>query len=256
MSGPAQPHSQNSPTPSTPPASDPLDMREFGAAREGVPQATTRRLFMQLQVFSGCVNPEKIASSLQASGLESVLYLDVHDPQGIGLLFMSEDPSFFTGEVRKLLTSELFLSLQRKSEMTMMGRSYSLGREPDVEDWLLKKPRRNALNSKWPWAVWYPLRRKPEFELLTKEEQGKILYEHAKIGMSYGQADFVHDIRLACYGLDTHDNEFVLGLVGAELHPLSRVVQDMRKTQQTAKFMQSLGPFFIGKVLWQSPFKG
>lgn len=134
----------------------------------------------------------------------------------------------------------------------MLGRSYAAGREADLEDWLLWKPRRNALNPKFPWAMWYPLRRKPEFELLPKEDQGKILMEHARIGMSYGQAGFTHDIRLACYGLDQKDNEFVLGLVSAELHPLSRLVQDMRKTQQTARYIESLGPFFVGKVLWQS----
>ena len=99
--------------------------------------------------------------------------------------------------------------------------------------------------------MWYPLRRKPEFELLTKEEQGKILFEHAKIGMTYGAAGFAHDIRLACYGIDANDNEFVLGLISPDLYPLSRLVQDMRKTQQTARYIQSLGPFFVGKVLWQ-----
>ena len=137
----------------------------------------------------------------------------------------------------------------------MLGRTYSTGREADLEDWLLEKPRRNALNPQWPWAIWYPLRRKPEFELLPKEEQGKILYEHAKIGIAFGQADYAHDIRLACHGLDKNDNEFVLGLIGRDLYPLSKVVQEMRRTQQTAKYMQSLGPFFVGKVFWQSPLK-
>ena len=47
--------------------------------------------------------------------------------------------------------------------------------------------------------------------------------------------------------LDADDNDFVIGLMGAELYPLSRVVQDMRKTQQTALYIESLGPFFVGK---------
>ncbi len=237
-------------------ASEPLDMREHGAPRNGEPQFTTKRLYVQLQVFTGCKNPDACVKALEKSGLESVLYLDVNDPQGIAVLFMTEDPAVLTREVRAVLNQEVFLSLEFKPEFTMLGRTYSAGREADVEDWLLKKPRRNALSPQWKWAVWYPLRRKPEFELLAKEEQGKILFEHAKIGMSYGQAGLAHDIRLVCYGLDARDNEFVLGLVGPELHPLSRVVQDMRKTQQTAKYMQSLGPFFIGKVFWQSPLSG
>ncbi len=231
-----------------------LDISEKGAPRNGTPQMTDRRLYIQLQVFTNCKNAAPIVDVVKSSVLESVLYLDVNDPQGIGFLCMSENPADFTSKVRSLLTSGPFLSLTHRPKLTMFGRTYASGRETDLEDWLLKKPRRNAFNPKWPWAIWYPLRRKPEFELLPKEEQGKILYEHAKIGIAYGQADFVHDIRLACYGMDKNDNEFVLGLVGKDLHPLSRVVQDMRKTQQTAKYMQSLGPFFIGKAIWQSQF--
>ena len=66
-------------------------------------------------------------------------------------------------------------------------------------------------------------------------------------------ADLAHDIRLACHGLDTHDNDFLIGLVGKELQPLSHLVQTMRKTVQTSEYMASLGPFFVGHALWQSP---
>lgn len=236
-------------------ADDPRDLREKGASVKGIVQAVDRRLYMQLQVFSGLANPEEVKKILEKGPVESVIYIDVNDPQGFAILFLSEDPETFAREVRCLLNAEIFKNLRRKQELTMFGRTYSTGREADLEDWLLKKPRRNAFNPKWPWAVWYPLRRKPEFELLTKEEQGKILFEHAMIGRNYGQAGYAADTRLACYGLDERDNEFVIGLVGPELHPLSRLVQDMRKTQQTAKYMQSLGPFFVGRVYWQSHAK-
>ncbi len=232
-----------------------LDIREVGAPKNGTPQISDRRLYVQLQVFTNCVNPQTLVKSVESTGLDSILYLDVNNPRGVGVLFMTEDPTQLVKEIRCLFANDEFLKLKHEPHMTMIGRTYSSGRETDLEDWLLKKPRRNALNPEWPWAIWYPLRRKSEFELLSKEEQGKVLYEHAKIGMSYGQADLVHDIRLACHGLDKNDNEFVLGLVSRELYPLSRVVQDMRKTQQTANYMQSLGPFFVGKVLWQTPLK-
>jgi hypothetical protein len=234
------------------PAQEPPDLLEKGAPKGGSTQTSNRRLFFQLHVYTACKNPQSVLSALQKSGLESVLYLDVNDPQGIGILLMSENPDLFVNQGRMIFNSEIFSSLVHRPEMTMLGRTYSLGREADLEDWLLRKPRRNVFNPDWPWAIWYPLRRKPEFELLSKEEQGKILFEHARIGMSYGQGDFAHDIRLACHGLDQNDNEFVLGLVSPELHPLSRLVQDMRKTQQTAKYIQSLGPFFVGKALYQS----
>jgi len=232
-----------------------LDIREFGAPKDGTPQTTDRRMYFQLLVYTECSNVDRLIEPLSACSFESVLYRNVTDPRGVGVLVMGEDPELFVKEARSLLSSSPFLSLKPKPELTMMGRTYGIGREPDLEDWILRKPRRNALNPDWPWAVWYPLRKKAEFALLSKEEQGKILGEHSLIGRTYGAADFVHDIRLACHGIDLNDNEFIIGLVSSELFPLSRVVQDMRKTQQTARFMQSLGPFFVGHVAWQSALK-
>ena len=229
-----------------------LDLREKGAPAGGEPQASDRRLYAQLQVFGSCQDPGAVTTFLESRGVEGVLYLDLHDPQGIGVLLLSEDPAWFVQEGRDVLTSGPMPTLQRKPELTMFGKTYASGREADLADWLLGKPRRSVLNPEWPWAVWYPLRRKSEFALLSPQEQGAIVVEHAKIGMSYGQSGYAADIRLICYGLDVNDNDFVIGLIGPELHPLSSLVQDMRKSQQTAKFVQSLGPFFVGRACWQS----
>ena len=135
----------------------------------------------------------------------------------------------------------------------MFGRTYSLGYEPDLSSALFDRPRRTVLNPDWPWAVWYPLRRNGRFEQLPVEEQRTILAEHGEIGMRFGAADYVHDVRLACYGLDRDDNDFVIGLIGKALFPLSAVIQAMRKTQQTSLYLDRLGPFFIGRAVWQSP---
>jgi chlorite dismutase len=168
---------------------------------------------------------------------------------------MSEDPTFFVTTLRELLNSDPFDTLDFKSEFTMLGRSYATGFEPDVEDWLVAKPRRTATNPDWPWAVWYPLRRTGEFAALPENEQKSILREHGGIGRLYGEQDLAHDIRLACHGIDTNDNEFLIGLVGKDLYPLSHLVQHMRKTRQTSKFMQVMGPFFVGYALYQSKIK-
>ena len=229
-----------------------LDLREKGALIRGEPQASDRRLFAQLQAFGGCREPDAVKALLESRGAEGAIYLDLHDPQGIGVLFLAEEPEWFVQEGREILNSGPMQTLHRKPELAMFGRTYASGREADLEDWLLAKPRRSVLNPDWPWAVWYPLRRKPEFALLPKDEQGAILAEHAKIGMAYGQSGYAADIRLSCYGLDVNDNDFVIGLIGPGLHPLSRLVEDMRRSQQTARFVQSLGPFFIGRVFWQS----
>jgi chlorite dismutase len=66
--------------------------------------------------------------------------------------------------------------------------------------------------------------------------------------MAYGAQGLAHDIRLACHGLDAGDNEFVIGLVGPTLHPLSHLVQAMRRTRQTSEYIAKMGPFFVGYV--------
>jgi chlorite dismutase len=108
------------------------------------------------------------------------------------------------------------------------------------------------MNEALAWHVWYPLRRTGAFNQLPPEEQGSILREHAHIGFAYGQQELASDVRLACHGLDAEDNEFVIGLVGKDLHRLSHLVQTMRKTRQTSEFIAKMGPFFVGHVTHRS----
>lgn len=226
-----------------------IEVQELGARGKSL----DRRLFVQLQAFGNCSSPMPVIRVLEQNSDEIVVYQDLNDPKGIALLGMSEDPAYFVTGWRKLLNSLPFAELVPKPELTMLGRTYASGFEPDLEHWLLHKPRNTVLNPDWPWAIWYPLRRSGTFARLESDQQSSILREHATIGRSYGEADLAHDVRLACHGLDKNDNDFVIGLVGRDLHPLSHIVQTMRKTRQTSQYIQSLGPFFIGKTLWQSP---
>jgi hypothetical protein len=230
-----------------------IDILEHGMDRDGSKTTSDKRLFMQLQVFGGCTNEKEITERLASADIASVLYKDMNDPQGVGLLTMSEEPTFFVTTLRDLLNDEPFALLDFKPEFTMLGRSYSSGYEPDLEGWLVSKPRRTVLNPHWPWAVWYPLRRTGAFSALPDNEQKSVLREHGGIGRLYGEEDLAHDIRLACHGIDAADNEFVIGVVGKDLYPLSHLVQTMRKTRQTSQFIQSMGPFFVGYAVWQSP---
>jgi chlorite dismutase len=225
-----------------------VDVRERGANQ----QVSDRRLFMQLQVFSGCRDPKPLVQALESSRVEAVLYEDVNDPRGVGLLAMAEDPGAFVGDLRDLLNGEAFGTLPLRPELTMIGRTYASGFETDLDDWLLQRPRRTVTNPAWPWAIWYPLRRTGAFARLAPQEQGTVIREHSVLGRAYGGADLAHDVRLACHGIDAHDNDFVIGLVGRELHPLSHLVQTMRKTVQTSQYLKTLGPFFVGHALWQS----
>ncbi len=76
--------------------------------------------------------------------------------------------------------------------------------------------------------------------------------EHGTIGRAFGEAELGKDIRLSCFGMDKEDNDFVIALVGANLYPLSVLVQKMRSTRQTSTYIEKMGPFFVGRVLWQS----
>ena len=229
---------------------EPPDIREVGAPIDGEPQVSDQRLFFQLHVFERCFHPDVIIDMIKAKTLAAVFYDDLNNPTGLGVLLVAEDPALLMDQSDALrnIQDNSVSQISYRPEMTMIGRTYSSGREPNLEEWLLNKPLRNALNPDFPWAIWYPLRRSPEFYRLEPRERGRILGEHAMLGRSYAAGGYASDIRLACFGLDTNDNEFVIGLVGAELYPLSRLIQDMRQTEQTTKYIESLGPFFVGKV--------
>ena len=233
-------------------APDSVDVAEHGRSAEGESIALDRRLYMQLHAFGGARDTRELAAALETAGVDGVLYEDVNDPTGVALLTVTEDPSLFVGELRRFLQSSPFGDLERRPELTMLGRTYAIGHEQDLADALVTRPRGRVLDPSLPWAIWYPLRRAGSFEQLSREEQNRILMEHGGIGMAFGRAGLGHDIRLACHGLDRADNDFVIGLLGPELHPLSVIVQRMRKTKQTSLHLERLGPFFVGKVAWQS----
>jgi len=225
------------------------DLSEKGGMKNGQPQRSDERLFMQLLAFGGCRNPGAVAAHLSGSPVEHVVYEDLNDPSGIAVLSLSADPNAFMDGLRPLLGAGPLAGLTAKPQYTMFGRTYSLGYEPDLHEVLIERPRRTVLNPDWPWGVWYPLRRNGKFAQLSAEEQRTILAEHGQIGIAYGAADFAHDVRLACHGLDRDDNDFVIGLIGKDLFPLSAIVQTMRKTQQTSLYLDRLGPFFVGRKL-------
>ena len=231
---------------------EPPDLSEKGGVKDGVPQRSDDRLFMQLLAFGECEDAPAVARQLESAGIEGVVYEDLNDPRGVAVLALDRNPGGFIDRLRPELKKGACAGMTVKPEYTMCGRTYSLGYEPDLNETLIERPRRTVLNPAWPWAIWYPLRRSGRFAQLSDQEQRTILAEHGAIGMAFGAADYAHDIRLACHGLDRDDNDFVIGLIGKELFPLSAVVQSMRKTQQTALYLDRLGPFFVGRAIWRT----
>jgi chlorite dismutase len=245
---------QGAPSPGLPT----IDVNEYGGKKDGERQVMNRRLFMQLLVFdvpdghSGDALAGHVAGLLRERKIPAVVYADAMDPHGVGLLTWSDDPAHFVRTVRPIFAAPGLVTTRMRPGWSMIGRTYALGHEPDLEHVLLRRPVENVMKEAHAWHVWYPLRRTGEFAKLPPAEQGPILREHATIGMAYGQQELAHDIRLACHGLDPGDNEFVIGLVGKDLHPLSHLVQAMRKTRQTSEFIAKMGPFFIGYAAHRS----
>jgi hypothetical protein len=229
-----------------------LDLSEKGR-KDGNVISSNRRLYMKFTAFAGCADPGDAIDHLAAAGTQGALYLDANDPHGIGIMVATEDPDYYVSTLRSLFAHSPFAEMTHKAEFDMLGRSYSMGYENDLEDALLIKPLQKLLNPAFKWAVWYPLQRAKRFQTLEADHQRRILAEHGTLARRYGAAGYAADIRLACHGLDKNDNDFIIGLLGPELFPLSAVVQDMRKTEQTSQYLDSLGPFFVGKVAWQSP---
>lgn len=233
-----------------------VDISEKGRCPDGSVISLNRRLYMQFLAFGGAHDLAQYARALTEAGVQGALYADLNDPYGIGLLTFSENPDDFLTSAHTLLRTSPFTDIQLKPEFTMLGRTYTLGYEDDLEQVLITRPIKRVTDPFLPWAVWYPVRRSGAFEQLSPDEQRTILMEHGGIGRAYGKADLAYDIRLACFGLDKNDNDFVIGLLGHELYPLSAIVERMRKTRQTSQYLVQLGPFFVGKVIWQSQVRG
>jgi chlorite dismutase len=231
---------------------DNIDLSEKGRSSTGEVLTSTRRLFMQFLAFGDVKDTNTLIWALESAHINGVLYEDINDPRGVGLLTFSETPEYFVDELRGFLTKSPFVEPTLKPEHTMLGRTYALGYEPDLNETLITRPISRVTDPELRWAIWYPLRRAGSFEQLSTQEQNVILAEHGGIGRAFGRSHLGYDVRLACHGLDKHDNDFVVGLIGPELFPLSVIVQRMRKTKQTSLHLERLGPFFIGKVVWQA----
>ena len=62
---------------------EPPDLSEKGGMRNGQPQRSDERLFMQLLAFGNCPDAKPLAAALDRSGVSGALYEDVNDPRGV-----------------------------------------------------------------------------------------------------------------------------------------------------------------------------
>src|SRR5690242_5023438 len=102
----------------------PPDLSEKGGMKDGVPQRSDDRLFMQLLVFGGCADAAAVADHIRNSGVEGAVYENVNDPRGVGILALSRTPEAFTERVRPALNAGPCAALNLLPEYTMLGRTY------------------------------------------------------------------------------------------------------------------------------------
>ena len=95
---PASPHARRGP--------EPPDIFEKGGMKDGQPQRLNARLFMQFLAFGGSSNTGALTTAMKNAGIPGVLYEDVNDPRGVGVMTFSEDPAFFLDRVRPMLNTQ------------------------------------------------------------------------------------------------------------------------------------------------------
>ena len=134
----------------------PLDLSEKGKDKDGQVISLDRRLYMQFMAYGHCTDTSAIIDAMQSANIAGALYLDLNDPQGIGLVTLSEDPNHFMTDVRDLLNSAAFAGLQSKPEFAMFGRTYAIGYENDLEEAIIDRPTKKVVNPDLRWAIWYP----------------------------------------------------------------------------------------------------
>src|SRR5438067_11534352 len=100
---------------------EPPDLSERGGMKDGQPQRSNARLFMQFLALGGCPEGSTLADHLARAKISGVLYEDVNDPRGVGLLTFSEDPDFFLDRVRPVLNGPGLSVRVHKPRYPMLG---------------------------------------------------------------------------------------------------------------------------------------
>src|SRR5262245_55190525 len=120
-----------------------IDVWERTKGHGGQPaRAMNRRLFMQLVGYEcgdwldqgravAC-----LGRALDEHEASAVIYADVNNPRGIAVLSWSEEPADFVTKVRPAFSHPSVSGLRSLPSLTMIGRTYSTGYEPDLPYWL------------------------------------------------------------------------------------------------------------------------
>src|ERR671920_674692 len=93
---------------------EPPDLAERGGMKNGQPQRSDERLFMQLLAYGGCRDAGVLGRALADAGVEGAVYEDANDPQGVAVVSISKDPNFFVDTLRPILNGPACSTLTPK----------------------------------------------------------------------------------------------------------------------------------------------
>ena len=198
-----------------------------------------------------------VGRALDGAGLTGAVYADVHDPRGIGVVLLDENPDVFVAGLRELFLKPPLASLRLRPEHALLS---------DLRLRLRAEPGRLAAPAT---PARDPGRGRPLGRLVSLAPPGGLRLAAARGAGGHPASTATRSrphlrrrgARLKTSGWPASDwtgtttTFFVIGLLGRDLHPLSACIQAMRSTRQTSQYMQHMGPFFVGRTLWQSPLR-
>ena len=163
----------------------------------------------------------------------------------------AENPEYFVSDLRTLFSRRPFEGLVHKPEFDMLGRTYSIGYEQDLEETLFKRPLSKMLDAEEHLGRSGIRSSAPRSSTRCRRS----ISARSSRSMARSRTA-TRAMRTTSASRATASTRTITtsssGLVGAQLHPLSAIVQEMRKTEQTSQYLDSLGPFFVGRAIWQS----
>ena len=93
--------------PDTTEADPNIDLSEKGRGPEGQPVSLDRRLFMQFMAFRN-TNRDFLARQFENISAQAVIYEDLNDAQGIGVMAYCEDPGYIVDQLHPILNANGF----------------------------------------------------------------------------------------------------------------------------------------------------
>ena len=96
-----------------------IDLSEKGRGSTGVQLSLDKRLFMQFMAFREG-NRDALVDKLRDNSVQAVVYQDINDAQGFGVMAYCQDPAYFIDKVQPIIPQ---CDVVQKHEFTMLGLS-------------------------------------------------------------------------------------------------------------------------------------